>query len=80
VREHRDAAAAAKQHTSGGHSKKVAKEIKPRTAQTFNLTTYKFHALGDYVHAIQMFGTVDGFTMQLVCNLLPKNATVNLPA
>lgn len=31
-----------------------------------NLHTYKFHALGDYVDTIQMFGTTDNYTTQTV--------------
>jgi hypothetical protein len=32
----------------------------------FNLNTYKFHAMGDYVQSIQLFGTTDSFTSQMV--------------
>jgi hypothetical protein len=32
----------------------------------FNLNTYKFHAMGDYVRTIKLFGTVDSFTTQIV--------------
>jgi hypothetical protein len=35
-------------------------------AKKFNLSTYKFHAMGDYVRSIQLFGTTDSFTMQIV--------------
>jgi hypothetical protein len=38
-----------------------------RRAKTFNLSTYKFHAMGDYVWSIRLFGTTDSFTMQIVC-------------
>ncbi|KIK81964.1 hypothetical protein PAXRUDRAFT_14969 [Paxillus rubicundulus Ve08.2h10] len=31
----------------------------------FNLSTYKLHALGDYVNTIRMFGTTDSFTTQI---------------
>lgn len=31
-----------------------------------NLSTYKFHRLGDYVEAIRQFGTTDNFTTQVV--------------
>ncbi|KAG1844851.1 hypothetical protein DFJ58DRAFT_731120 [Suillus subalutaceus] len=31
----------------------------------FNLNTYKFHAMGDYVHTIKFFGTTDSFTTQI---------------
>lgn len=32
----------------------------------FNLATYKFHAMGDYVNTIKLFGTTDSFTTQMV--------------
>ena len=38
-----------------------------RKVKTLNLLTYKFHALGDYVRTIHMFGTTDSFSTQLVC-------------
>lgn len=37
----------------------------PRTKR-FNLATYKFHAMGDYVRTIRLFGTTDSFTTQIV--------------
>ena len=40
-----------------------------RKVKTLNLFTYKFHALGDYVRTIRMFGTTDSFSTQLVCAL-----------
>ncbi|KIJ58626.1 hypothetical protein HYDPIDRAFT_33994 [Hydnomerulius pinastri MD-312] len=33
--------------------------------KTFNLLTYKFHALGDYVNTIRLFGTSDSYTTQI---------------
>ncbi|KAG2347757.1 hypothetical protein BDR05DRAFT_875704 [Suillus weaverae] len=32
----------------------------------FNLNTYKFHTMGDYVWTIKLFGTTDSFTTQIV--------------
>jgi hypothetical protein len=32
----------------------------------FNMNTYEFHAMGDYLHSIQLFGTTDSFTSQIV--------------
>lgn len=32
----------------------------------FNLQTYKFHSLGDYVKMIQMFDMTDSFTTQVI--------------
>ena len=34
--------------------------------KTLNITTTKFHFLGDYVHTIQMFGCTDSYSTQLV--------------
>jgi hypothetical protein len=34
--------------------------------KTLNLFTYKWHALGDYVPTIRLFGGTDGFSSQLV--------------
>ena len=43
----------------------------PSTARLkkFNIFTYKFHALGDYTRTIQMFGTTDSYTTQIVSRL-----------
>jgi hypothetical protein len=43
----------------------------PRTKR-FNLNTYKFHAMGDYVRTIKLFGTTDSFTTQIVRILFPN--------
>lgn len=40
-------------------------KTKPK-AKTLNLFTYKFHALGDYVRTIQLFGTTDSYSTQIV--------------
>lgn len=37
-----------------------------KRTKTFNIFTYKWHALGDYVSAIRLFGGSDGFSTQLV--------------
>jgi hypothetical protein len=34
--------------------------------KSFNLSTYKFHAMGDYVRTIRLFGSTDSFTTQMV--------------
>lgn len=41
-----------------------------RKTKKFNLSTYKFHAMGDYVRSIWLFGTTDSFTTQIVCEYL----------
>jgi len=35
--------------------------------KTFNLNTYKFHALGDYAATIRQFGTTDSYSTEMVC-------------
>jgi hypothetical protein len=37
-----------------------------RMPKTFNLQTYKIHALGDYVEAIKTFGTTDSYSTEVV--------------
>lgn len=46
---------------------------KPSKAKkkNFNLRTYKFHALGDYVNSVRMFGTTDSYSTQIVSDHLP---------
>jgi hypothetical protein len=56
-----------------GPSGSKASKSRPQAAHTFNLTTYKLHALGDYVHTIQTFGTSDNFTMQTVSSAMDSN-------
>ncbi|KAF9455659.1 hypothetical protein BDZ94DRAFT_1139764, partial [Collybia nuda] len=34
--------------------------------KSLNLFTYKFHALGDYVQTIRLFGTTDSYSTQIV--------------
>lgn len=40
-----------------------------RKGKKFNMNTYKFHAMGDYLHSIRLFGTTDSFTSQIVSSL-----------
>src|ERR1700685_2728114 len=35
-------------------------------SKSFNLQTYKYHSLGDYVKMIRQFGTMDSFSMEPV--------------
>src|SRR6266498_1347136 len=39
--------------------------------KTLNIFTYKFHALGDYVWTIRLFGGTDSFSTQLVRFVCP---------
>ena len=47
-----------------GHQKRPARS-RP-LPKMLNINTYKFHALGDYEKTIQMFGTTDLYTTQVV--------------
>jgi len=42
-----------------------------KKSKILNLFTYKWHALGDYVSAIRLFGSTDGFSTQVVSNFFP---------
>ncbi|PCH35863.1 hypothetical protein WOLCODRAFT_51266, partial [Wolfiporia cocos MD-104 SS10] len=44
-----------------------------RKIKKLNLSTYKFHALGDYVQAIRQFGTTDNYTTQIVRSRLLRH-------
>ncbi|KAG2032650.1 hypothetical protein BDR03DRAFT_935890 [Suillus americanus] len=48
-----------------------------RKVKKFNMNTYKYHAMGDYLRSIRLFGTIDSFTSQIVCDSL--NVPVELP-
>jgi hypothetical protein len=37
-----------------------------RRQKKFNLQTYKFHALGDYVATIRRYGTTDSYSTEIV--------------
>jgi hypothetical protein len=41
--------------------------------KTLNLNTYKFHALGDYVATIRLFGTTDSYSTMLVSFILHRS-------
>ena len=49
----------------------ASNQMKPTASRakqkSLNLSTYKFHALGDYVNTIKLMGTTDNYTTQLVC-------------
>lgn len=38
----------------------------PKSARSFRLTTYKLHAMGDYVQQIVQFGSTDSYSTQPV--------------
>lgn len=41
-------------------------QVVSRQPKTFNLQTYKLHALGDYVSTIRQYGTTDSYSTQVV--------------
>ena len=57
-------------HHTAALSAKQGRAIPPATSRPkqkrLNLHTYKFHALGDYVDTIRMFGTTDNYMTQTV--------------
>jgi hypothetical protein len=40
--------------------------VRSSRRKKLNLNTYKFHALGDYVATIRLFGTTDSYSTQVV--------------
>ena len=54
---------------SGKGKEKVAAGTSGRKPRNLNLFTYKWHALGDYVRAIRLFGGTDGFSTQVVSDI-----------
>ena len=50
--------------TAGANAPAV--NIGGKRPKTFNLHTYKFHSLPDYVPAIRRFGTTDSYSTQAV--------------
>jgi hypothetical protein len=47
----------------------ASSELNGPRVKKFNLNTYKFHAMGDYVQTIKLFGTTDSFTTQIVSTI-----------
>ena len=63
ARQRRETADHRKNNAGGSSGKKL---------RSLNLFTYKWHALGDYVQAIRRFGGTDGFSTQVVSDLIFK--------
>jgi len=57
-------------------SKGSALATSEKRMKEFNLFTPKFHALGDYVHTIWMFGTTDSFSTQVVWNTYSQSTYI----
>ena len=48
----------------------VSTETPACKAKTLNLCLYKFHALGDYMTSIRMYGTTDSYSTQPVSTFI----------
>ena len=48
-------------------SKHAAAAMADPKANILNLSTYKWHSLGDYASTIRRYGTTDNYSMQTVC-------------
>jgi hypothetical protein len=53
-------------NTAAGSSRTKAPSTSARKPKQLNLKTYKYHALGDYVDTIRLFGTTDSYSTQPV--------------
>jgi hypothetical protein len=65
----KEAGARNRRQTSGKGKEKAtasAGNSSGRKPKILNLFTYKWHALGDYVRTIRLFGGTDGFSTQVV--------------
>jgi hypothetical protein len=58
-----------RQKSGKGKEKAVAGNASAKKSKILNLFTYKWHALGDYVRAIRLFGPTDGFSTQVVSKI-----------
>lgn len=48
-------------------AKNVRSDPVTRRAKAFNLDTYKYHSLGDYLEHIRHYGTTDSYSTEPVC-------------
>lgn len=69
ARVRRKAAAAKKMEEAidQAKGKQRAMESGSKKSRTFNLNTYKIHALGSYAEAIRLYGSPDNYNTQTVC-------------
>ena len=58
-----------RQKSGKGKEKAAAGNNSGHKPKILNLFTYKWHALGDYVRTIRLFGGTDGFSTQVVSNI-----------
>lgn len=62
----REKAARQKKSSQRSETNAISPESSGPKVKRFNLSTYKFHAMADYVSSIRLFGTTDSFTTQMV--------------
>ena len=60
-----------RQNSGKGKERAAAGNASGKKSKSLNLFTYKWHALGDYVRAIRLFGPTDGFSTQVVRSFFP---------
>ena len=63
---------ARRRRQTSNKGKETAAESSGINPKNLNLFTYKWHALGDYVRTIRLFGGTDGFSTQVVRDFLSK--------
>jgi hypothetical protein len=66
ARKRRQKSGKGKEKAAAGNTSESESGRKPKV---LNLFTYKWHALGDYVRTIRLFGGTDGFSTQVVSNI-----------
>ena len=60
-----------RRQNSGKGKEKSSASMSGKKSKLLNLFTYKWHALGDYVRTIRLFGPTDGFSTQVVSHFSP---------
>jgi hypothetical protein len=65
----------ANERADNSNSTTTSAESSGSRKKKFNISTYKFHAMGDYVRTIRLFGTTDSFTTQIVSTICLENVT-----
>lgn len=55
------------QTSASSNSQPQPPDPRSKKKKELNLSTPKFHFLGDYVHHIRLFGTTDSYSTQVVC-------------
>ena len=67
ARGRRTAALAAKRKGTAQPTPNAKEKVPGPKIKRLNISTYKYHALGDYVEAIRRYGPADNYNTQVVC-------------